>query len=64
VSLCQVESLILETLAGIADKGFEAAHVAASLNTIEFRLREFATDADTPKYDRAPPLGVRVGGLG
>ncbi len=33
--------------------GFQKDHVEASVNTLEFRAREFSSDADTPKY-RAP----------
>ena len=36
----RVEALILDTLAGLARDGIDAATVAASLNTVEFQLRE------------------------
>ena len=36
----KVESLILETLRALVDEGFDRMTVEASLNTIEFRLRE------------------------
>jgi len=36
----EVEKLILDTLASIAEKGFTSDEIAASLNTIEFQLRE------------------------
>ena len=35
-----VEKLILDTLAGLAEAGFDPDTVAASLNTVEFALRE------------------------
>jgi Zn-dependent M16 (insulinase) family peptidase len=38
--LPKVEGLILETLAGLASRGIDPGTVAASINTIEFRLRE------------------------
>ena len=36
----KVEALVLETLRGLADKGIDRMTVEASLNTVEFRLRE------------------------
>src|SRR5262249_20412645 len=36
----KVEALILETLRTLADKGIDRMTVEASLNTVEFRLRE------------------------
>merc|ERR1719221_675941 len=39
----QVEALALRTLAEIAEQGFEAEAVEASLNTIEFTMREMNT---------------------
>lgn len=36
----KVERLILETLADLSEKGIDVATVAASLNTVEFALRE------------------------
>ena len=36
----KVEALILETLRALADKGIDRMTVEASLNTVEFRLRE------------------------
>jgi len=39
----KVEALILETLTTLASTGFEASAVAASMNTVEFGLREFNT---------------------
>ena len=50
--------MILSTLQGLADTGFKAEHIEASLNTLEFRFREFSTDADTPKYAYKPGGGV------
>ncbi|MCB9153956.1 MAG: insulinase family protein [Caldilineae bacterium] len=41
----QVETLVLDTLAGLAADGIDPDTVAASLNTIEFRLREANTGA-------------------
>jgi len=39
----KVEALAVETLKGVAAEGFEADAIEASLNTIEFSLREFNT---------------------
>ncbi|MFN8597053.1 MAG: insulinase family protein, partial [Anaerolineae bacterium] len=39
----QVEALILDTLTRLAKDGLDSATIAASLNTIEFRLRELNT---------------------
>jgi presequence protease len=39
----QVETLILETLAALATEGIDQGTVAASLNTVEFSLRELNT---------------------
>jgi len=39
----KVQTLILDTLKKIADDGFDKDDIAASMNTIEFRLREFNT---------------------
>lgn len=39
----QVEHLILQTLQSLADSGIDPKTVQASLNTIEFQLREFNT---------------------
>jgi len=39
----KVEDLVISTLETCAEKGFSEAAVAASINTIEFRLREFNT---------------------
>ena len=36
----KVEALVLETLRALADKGIDRMTVDASLNTVEFRLRE------------------------
>lgn len=41
----QVEALVLDTLAGLAANGIDRDTVAASLNTVEFRLREANTGA-------------------
>jgi Zn-dependent M16 (insulinase) family peptidase len=38
-----VEELVLNTLAKIAEEGFSDDEIAAAMNTIEFRLREFNT---------------------
>ncbi len=37
----QVEALILDTLKALAEGGIDPGQVAASMNTVEFRLREF-----------------------
>ena len=42
-----VEDVVATTLAGVAADGFPAAAVEAALNTLEFRLREFAAAGDT-----------------
>lgn len=39
----QIEALITHTLTMIAGMGFEPDHITASLNTVEFSMREFAT---------------------
>ncbi len=39
-NIANVEALILDTLARLAKDGFDANMIAASLNTVEFRLRE------------------------
>ena len=39
----QVEELAIRTLAGVAADGFEPEAVEASLNTVEFDLREMNT---------------------
>jgi Zn-dependent M16 (insulinase) family peptidase len=39
----EVEKLILDTLAKVAEDGFTAEDIAASMNTIEFQMREFNT---------------------
>lgn len=39
----EVEKLILDTLAKVADEGFSEDAIASSMNTIEFQLREFNT---------------------
>jgi Zn-dependent M16 (insulinase) family peptidase len=39
----KVQDLILETLKKVAEEGFDKDDIAASMNTIEFRLREFNT---------------------
>ena len=36
----KVEALVLETLRALVDKGIDRMTVDASLNTVEFRLRE------------------------
>ncbi len=52
----QVEALILDTLAGLADGGIEPDMVAASVNTVEFRLRE----NNTGPYPRGLSLLLRA----
>ena len=46
-----VQELVLSTLESVAapGAGFSGDHISASLSTLEFRLREFATDSDFPK---------------
>ena len=39
----RVEALVLSSLTKIAEEGFEEDAIAAALNTLEFRLREFNT---------------------
>lgn len=39
----EIEEKVLETLKEIASKGFEKSAIEASLNSLEFRLREFNT---------------------
>ena len=46
----KVEALILDTLARLAQEGLDPDTVAASLNTIEFRLRE----RNTGRFPRGP----------
>ncbi len=54
----QVEQLVLDTLAGLARDGIDRDMIAASLNTIEFRLRE----ANTGSFPRG--LMVMLTALG
>jgi len=66
----KVEPLILETLEKLVNEGFDSERVEASLNTIEFRLRENNTGAyprglilmlqalGTWNYDRDPFVGL------
>ena len=66
-----VEPLILETLRQLAEEGFDRDMIEASLNTIEFSLREnntgsyprglalFLNALDTWLYDRDPMLALR-----
>lgn len=54
----KVEKLILETLAALAKDGLDPDTVAASLNTIEFRLREL----NTGRFPRG--LALMLGALG
>ncbi len=44
----QVETLILDTLRAIAEQGIDAETIAASMNTVEFQLRE----QNTGRYPR------------
>eukprot|EP00602_Paraphysomonas_sp_CaronLab_P005816 CAMPEP_0185037566 /NCGR_PEP_ID=MMETSP1103-20130426/32208_1 /TAXON_ID=36769 /ORGANISM="Paraphysomonas bandaiensis, Strain Caron Lab Isolate" /LENGTH=907 /DNA_ID=CAMNT_0027575611 /DNA_START=503 /DNA_END=3226 /DNA_ORIENTATION=+ len=66
-----VEELVLKTLTDLASSGFEESAVRASLNSVEFHLREFNTGG-FPKglslmlgclsewiYDRDPLNGIR-----
>jgi len=39
----KVESLVMDTLKKVADEGFSEDAIAASMNTIEFQMREFNT---------------------
>lgn len=39
----KVEALVLETLAKIAEDGFDQEAIDASINSVEFNLREFNT---------------------
>ena len=39
----KVEALVLETLEKIAEEGFDQEAIDASINSIEFNLREFNT---------------------
>jgi Zn-dependent M16 (insulinase) family peptidase len=70
----KVEQLVLVTLRDIADKGFDQDAIDASLNTYEFRLREFNTGS-FPKglsvmlgmlsqwiYDGSPTEAIRFEG--
>lgn len=54
----QVEQLVLDTLAGLASDGIDRDMIAASLNTLEFRLRE----ANTGSFPRG--LMVMLTALG
>ena len=42
-NVAQVEALVLHALTMTAGVGFDAAHITASVNTVEFGLREFST---------------------
>ena len=46
----QVEAVVLSTLQELSVSGFKPEHIEASLNTLEFVLREFSSSADSPKY--------------
>ena len=52
----RVEPLIMETLAGIAEKGLDRRTVEAAMNTAEFRLRE----NNTGRYPRGLILMLRA----
>ena len=39
----KVEALVLETLEKIAEEGFDQVAIDASINCVEFNLREFNT---------------------
>ena len=41
--VAEVQALVLHALTMAAGAGFEASHIAASMNTMEFGLREFST---------------------
>ena len=43
----QVERLILETLTELSNDGFDQSSIEASLNSLEFRLREFNTGGNS-----------------
>lgn len=45
----KVEELVLSTLSKIAEEGFEQEAIDASINSIEFNLREFNTGS-FPRY--------------
>ena len=51
----RVEPLILDTLAALADDGFDPDMIAASINTIEFALRE----NNTGRFPRGLALFIR-----
>jgi presequence protease len=52
----KVESLIFETLSGLADAGIDPGTVAASVNTVEFQLRE----NNTGSFPRGILLMIRA----
>jgi Zn-dependent M16 (insulinase) family peptidase len=52
----EVESLILETLGGLAEEGIEAEAVEAAINSIEFSLRE----SNTGSYPRGLVFMLRA----
>lgn len=54
----KVQALILETLAALAKNGLDPETVAASINTVEFRLREL----NTGRFPRG--LALMLGALG
>jgi Zn-dependent M16 (insulinase) family peptidase len=43
--VADIEKLVHDTLQQLADEGFDASTIEASLNSLEFRLREFNTGA-------------------
>lgn len=50
--MAKVEALVLETLKKIAAEGFDQDAIDASINSIEFNLREFNTGS-FPRCARA-----------
>lgn len=49
-NVAKVEALVLETLSKIAEEGFEQEAIDASINSVEFNLREFNTGS-FPRYE-------------
>lgn len=41
--MAKVEALVLETLERVVEEGFEQEAIDASINSVEFNLREFNT---------------------
>jgi Zn-dependent M16 (insulinase) family peptidase len=45
IQVADIEKLVYDTLQQLADEGFDTSTIEASLNSLEFRLREFNTGA-------------------